>query len=257
MAYAQVSPSIYIPFVDDLINDKRLTLAAIRVGTKIAKGFMLKAGYCAFTLDQLANYLELSRSAVIGAIKQLERCEYVRVDRKTRCRNRYIPNFLIYDRQKILSTKNQESSADDSSTVHCGAPPIEEGSAASFQSAASSSKPTSRQREPNASPEERCDFASGHRVESITDFEKLVLDPRGPYKEKQKGFDPSRFKASVRKFMNVLRQDDWRWQGLAYSEKRLFGWLRREKYRTEQQFTARNSEDFVKRFTENEYDDFV
>ncbi len=248
----QTSMRDYCQFIEDLANHPSLTKIPIRVGIKIAKGYRADWGYCCYSMDELAEWLGVSKRSVVSALADLEKHGFLHTSR-THNRNRYVP---LYNQEaskcqpKVSTPRVRLRSEDEGiesggSQAHHSAVQdstllsIEKASASSEASASTyrtTEKPTARREAP---PRRRAD-ADIPVASSWTNFAEHVLAHwRTPPDWDRWGLD-----RSVQAFIRTMRRECPRWCGTELATVRLGRWLKGERYKTNLAYIYRGIEEF-------------
>lgn len=236
----------YTRFIEALISPE-LTMTAARVGRLIAKGFRADWGYCCYSIDEMARWLEVSRRSVLTAIKELKKLKLLTID-QTHNRNRYVP---LFGHTKIKKVDNKGCKNLHHREVQKSSPPtIEEKSSDSLRE--SSSSPLETTNEPIARRQDRRAVASNvlvaederviPKAQNWVEFRNYVLERwRLP-----KGWDRWAFEKSVMSFEHKVRREGGaRWRGLPLATYRLLKWMKRERYHTYIEFRCRGEKEFI------------
>ncbi len=249
-------------FMRELVYHKSLTRIAHRVALKLTQGYRADWGYCCYSIDELTEYVGVSRRSIVNALKALEEHGFIHITR-TKNRNHYVP--LFYDKLKPSKRKIQnhtkvcESGTENKvnkydqqaecKTVHShrvqnNAPlSIEKKSptdslaeSVSGSSYRTTKKPTARR----ASPPQRRARTIVPMVSSWTGFLEHILDHwRIP-----PDWDRWGLERSVQAFIRTMRRECPRWCGLELATARLRRWLVGERYKTRPAYVYRGIEEF-------------
>ena len=253
----QVPLCEYAKFIEAVGACAELTKTATRIGILLAKGFRVDWGYCCYSIDQMAEWLGVTRQSIHTALRVLERLKFVAIDR-THCRNHYVPLFGQYQEcrgSRVLDHRQDEpvrSRVVDPPDVKEIVPHNIEKSSDSLRESSSSletiKEPIARRRGRRAGAFENLIVEEGGTllppptmIRGWIEFRDHILGRcRLP-----SGWDRWAFEKSVMAFSNKVRRTDHQWCGLRFATARLSQWLRRERYHTRADFAYRSYKDFL------------